>query len=195
MEILKDDTTNLWNTCPNSFRINASNPCGELVTADNTSCNLASLNLCKFYNSNTFDIAAFKHAVRLWTIVLDISCDIGRYPSKQLTENTYKYRPLGLGYCNLGALLMRTGVAYDSHEGRNIAISITSLMTAESYKTSAELATKLGAFSAYSKNKTEMDNVIQAHYNEAKSIYTSYTDQSINKTFVDVWNEAKKNEK
>ncbi|MCS7123309.1 MAG: adenosylcobalamin-dependent ribonucleoside-diphosphate reductase, partial [Candidatus Aenigmarchaeota archaeon] len=160
-----DNTINEWNTVPLTGRINATNPCSEFIFIDNTACNLASLNLVKFYDvqSKTFDVKALQHVVRLWTIVLDISIDAASYPSKEIAENSYKTRPLGLGYTNLGALLMIMNYPYDSEEGRNIAGAITALITAYSYITSAEIASFKGPFPEFEKNKEYMLKVIRNH--------------------------------
>ena len=117
-----DDTINEWHTCPQSGRINASNPCSEYMFLDNTACNLASINLMKLFNEKTreFDIEGFKHACRLWTVVLEISVLMAAYPSKEIAELSYRYRTLGLGYANIGTMLMVSGIAYDSDAGRAI---------------------------------------------------------------------------
>lgn len=159
-----DTTINDWHTVPNGGRINASNPCSEFMFLDNTACNLASLNLVKFENQDeSFNFEHFKHAVRLWTIVLEISVLMAQYPSEKIARNSYDYRPLGLGYANLGALLMRKGMAYDSEEGRDYAAALTALMTAESYKASAEMAQALGPFTKFEENHDSMLRVIRNH--------------------------------
>jgi len=160
-----DSTINEWHTCPESGRINASNPCSEYMFLDNTACNLASLNLLKFYDSKnkTFDIEKFQHAVRLWTIVLEISVLMSHLPTDEVALNTYKFRTLGLGYGNLGALLMQMGIPYESDEGYAITGAITAVMGGESYATSAELASILGTFEEYQKNKDHMLRVIRNH--------------------------------
>src|SRR6056300_718142 len=146
-----DDTINQWHTCPKDGRINASNPCSEYMFLDNTACNLASINLVKFYDENTktFDIEKYKHAIRLLTIVLEISVLMAQFPSKEIAELSYKFRTLGLGYANIGSLLMRMGLPYDSKEGRNICGALTSIMTGESYATSSEMASILGTFNGF----------------------------------------------
>ncbi len=117
-----DSTINAWHTCPSGGRINASNPCSEYMFLDNTACNLASLNVLKFYDAGTrtFDVASFEHGVDLWTMVLEISVLMAAFPSKEIAELSYKFRTLGLGYANLGAMLMQAGIAYDSEEARGI---------------------------------------------------------------------------
>ncbi|MCV9385308.1 vitamin B12-dependent ribonucleotide reductase [Reichenbachiella ulvae] len=160
-----DTTINEWHTCPADGSIRGSNPCSEYMFLDNTACNLASFNLYKFFNEekNEFDIASFQHASRLWTIVLEISVLMAQFPSKAVAQRSYDYRTLGLGYANLGALLMVQGIAYDSPEARALAASITSIMTGTSYKTSAEMASVLGAFPRYEPNKDSMLRVIRNH--------------------------------
>ncbi len=160
-----DTTINDWHTCPEDGRINASNPCSEYMFLDNTACNLASINLLKFYDSEhgTFEVERFKHAVRLWTIVLEISVLMAQFPSKEIAELSYRFRTLGLGYANLGAMLMRMGIPYDSIQGRAICGAITALLTGESYATSGEMAEKLGTFTGYEKNKDHMLRVIRNH--------------------------------
>lgn len=160
-----DDTINEWHTCPGDGRINASNPCSEYMFLDDTACNLASLNLVKFYDSGTkmFDVEKFKHAVRLWTTVLEISVLMAQFPSKEIAERSYLYRTLGLGYANIGALLMRMGLPYDDPKGRGFASAITAIMGGQSYTTSAELARAQGPFSRYEDNKEDMLRVIRNH--------------------------------
>lgn len=160
-----DTTVNDWHTCPADGRINASNPCSEYMFLDNTACNLASLNLLTFYNENTrtFDVAKYKHAARLWTIVLEISVLMAQFPSAEIAKLSYVFRTLGLGYANLGAMLMRMGIPYDSALGRNIAGALTAILTGESYATSAEMARNLGTFSGYARNRDSMLRVIRNH--------------------------------
>ncbi len=160
-----DTTINDWHTCPADGRINASNPCSEYMFLDNTACNLASLNLLKFYDNEngTFEVENFQHAVRLWTIVLEISVLMAQFPSKEIAELSYKYRTLGLGYANLGAMLMRMGIPYDSVKGRAICGAITAILTGESYATSAEMSRSLGAFPGYMKNRDSMLRVMRNH--------------------------------
>lgn len=160
-----DTTINDWNTCPRSGRINASNPCSEYMFLDDTACNLASVNLAKLFdiNEKIFDVTGFRHTVRIWTMVLEVSVLMAQFPSKEIAENSYKFRTLGLGYANIGSLLMTNGMAYDSDEARAFAASVTSLMTAESYATSAEMASFLGTFQEYELNADEMIRVIKNH--------------------------------
>ena len=160
-----DDTINEWHTCPQSGRINASNPCSEYMFIDNTACNLASINLMKFFDneSRKFDIDGFKHACKLWTMVLEISVLMAAYPSKEIAKLSYEYRTLGLGYANIGTMLMVAGIPYDSDTGRAICGAITSLMTGESYATSAELAREHGPFTGFHKNRKDMLRVMRNH--------------------------------
>ena len=160
-----DSTINEWHTSPAGGRIRASNPCSEYMFLDDTACNLASVNLVKFYNDETgiFDIEAYKHAIRLWTIVLEISVAMAHFPSAEIAQGSYDYRTLGLGYANLGSLLMRQGIAYDSDEGRAIAGAMTSLLTGLSYATSAEIAGVTGPFPKYFENRDAMLRVIRNH--------------------------------
>jgi len=160
-----DTTINEWNTCPETGRINATNPCSEFNFLDNTACNLASLNLIKFYDEEkgVFNIDAFRHAVRLWTIVLEITVAMAQYPSPEIAEMSYRTRSLGLGYANLGALLMRMGLPYDSDEGRAMAAAITALMTAEVYAASAEIAAVKGPFPEFEKNRKHVLRVLNNH--------------------------------
>lgn len=163
------DTINAWNTCPNDGSITASNPCSEYMFLDNTACNLASLNLIKFLNPDgTFDHASFEHASRLWTIVLEISVLMAQFPSKEVAQRSYEYRTLGLGYANLGGLLMSSGIAYDSTAGRAASGAITALLTATAYNTSAEMAELFGAFPRYQANAEPMMRVIKNHRRAAE---------------------------
>lgn len=160
-----DTTINEWHTCPEGGRINASNPCSEYMFLDNTACNLASLNLARFFNEETlkFDVPALEHACRLWTIVLEISVLMAQFPSKEVAQLSYDYRTLGLGYANLGSVLMVSGIAYDSDKARNIAAAITAILTGTSYKTSAEMAAVAGPFSKFAENREHMLRVIRNH--------------------------------
>lgn len=160
-----DTTINEWHTCPNSGRIRASNPCSEYMFLDDTACNLASLNLVRFYDDETgeFDIEGYRHAIRLWTIVLEISVLMAQFPSKRIAELSYEFRTLGLGYANMGALLMRMAIPYDSDRGRAIIGALTAILGGESYATSAEMARELGPFPGYKKNADEMLRVIRNH--------------------------------
>ena len=160
-----DTTINEWHTSPEGGRINASNPCSEYMFLDNTACNLASLNLIRFVDVDTgeFHIDEFRHAVRLWTVVLEISVLMAQFPSEEIARLSYDYRTLGLGYANIGTVLMILGMPYDSDEARAYTGAVTALMTGESYAASAELAAVLGPFPEYAKNAPHMLRVIRNH--------------------------------
>jgi ribonucleoside-diphosphate reductase alpha chain len=160
-----DSTINEWHTCPEGGRINASNPCSEYMFLDNTACNLASVNLAHFFDKQTrvFDVTAFEHTCRIWTIVLEISVLMAQFPSKEVAQLSYDYRTLGLGYANLGSALMVNGIPYDSKKARAIAASITAIMTGTAYATSAEMARELGTFSCFEENKQHMLRVMRNH--------------------------------
>lgn len=160
-----DTTINEWHTCPEGGPIRASNPCSEYMFLDNTACNLASLNLRRFFNEDTcaFDVEGFEYMVRLWTVVLEISVLMAQFPSKEVAQLSFDYRTLGLGFANLGSLLMVSGIAYDSEEGRAIAGAITAIMNGVAYKTSAEMAASLGTFAKYEENKHHMLRVMRNH--------------------------------
>lgn len=176
-----DTTINEWHTCPTDGPIRASNPCSEYMFLDDTACNLASLNLVKFLNqkSSEFDDLAFRHSTRLWTIVLEISVTMAQFPSREIALLSYEFRTLGLGYANLGSMLMRMGISYDSDKGRNIAGAITAIMHMNSAATSAEMAQELGAFAGYQKNREHMLRVFRNHrraaYNAPDSEYEGLT--------------------
>ena len=171
-----DTTINEWHTCPQSGRINASNPCSEYMFLDNTACNLASLNLRKFYDDDKliFNVNAFEHACRLWTVVLEISVLMAQFPSEEVARLSYEFRTLGLGYANLGSVLMVSGIPYDSDKARAIAGSISAIMTGISYKTSAEMAEVLGTFSGFEKNKEDMMRVMRNHRYAAYNAEDNY---------------------
>lgn len=160
-----DTTINEWHTCPEGGQINASNPCSEYMFLDNTACNLASLNLRKYYNEETkeLDVEAIKYASRLWTVVLEISVLMAQFPSKEVAELSYQYRTLGLGYANIGSVFMVSGIAYDSPEASAICGAVTAILTGTSYATSAEMASFLGTFEQYDKNKEHMLRVMNNH--------------------------------
>ena len=160
-----DTTINEWHTCPKGGRINASNPCSEYMFLDNTACNLASINLRKFHTeeNNVFDVEGFEYTTRLWTTVLEISVLMAQFPSKEVAQLSYDYRTLGLGFANLGSMLMVSGIPYDSEEARGIAGAISAIMTGVAYKTSAEMAGFLGAFDKYEENKEDMLRVMRNH--------------------------------
>jgi ribonucleoside-diphosphate reductase alpha chain len=171
-----DTIINEWNTCATDGRINASNPCSEYMFLDDTACNLASLNLMKFFDirTGTFDVQRFKHATRIWTVVLDISVLMAQFPSKEIAARSFEYRTLGLGYANLGTLFMVTGIPYDSPEALSICSSITALMTGSAYAVSAEMAKELGAFPGFARNREAMLRVIRNH---RRAAYNSPVDE------------------
>ena len=160
-----DSTINEWHTSPAGGRINGSNPCSEYMFLDDTACNLASLNLASFYDTTTkeFDIEGYEHGIRLWTIVLEISVLMAQFPSEAIARRSYDYRTLGLGYANLGALLMQKGVPYDSPEALAMSGTLTAIMTGCSYATSAEMASEIGPFPRYEENAENMMRVMRNH--------------------------------
>ena len=176
-----DTTINDWHTCPESGRVNASNPCSEYMFLDDTACNLASLNLLTFRDPKTgeFDIVAYEHAVRLWTVVLEISVLMAQFPSKEIAQLSYEYRTLGLGYANVGGLLMSSGFSYDSDEGRAICGALSAIMTGVCYATSAEMAKEHGAFPGHKPNKDHMLRVIRNHRRAAHALSDGYEKLSI----------------
>jgi ribonucleoside-diphosphate reductase alpha chain len=161
------DTVNAWHTCPADGAIRGSNPCSEYMFLDDTACNLASMNLLTFYADGKFDAEAYMHATRLWTVTLEISVMMAQFPSREIAQRSYEFRTLGLGYANIGGLLMNMGLGYDSPEGRAMCGALTALMTGVSYTTSAEMAAELGAFPGYEKNAAHMLRVIRNHRSAA----------------------------
>jgi ribonucleoside-diphosphate reductase alpha chain len=157
------DTINAWHTCPNSGPIRASNPCSEYMFLDNTACNLASINLVTFLKDGVFDCAGFEHVAGLLTVVLEISVSMASFPSPAIARGSYDFRTLGLGHANIGGMLMRLGIPYDSDQGRGIMRAITALMTGASYATSARMAASLGPFKGYAKDRENMLRVIRNH--------------------------------
>lgn len=183
-----DSTINKWNTCKSSGRIHASNPCSEYMFLDDTACNLASLNLNRFFDeSNQMDTAAFNHATRLWTIVLDISVLMGQFPSKEVAEQTWRFRTLGLGYTGLGSLLMSMGLAYDSDESRHLAAAITAMMTGQAYLTSIEMAKSLGTFDAFEQNKSSMLEVMVMHRDALDIAIPTMSNIKLLEMAADIW--------
>lgn len=184
-----DTTINEWHTCPESGRINASNPCSEYMFLDDTACNLASLNLMNFMKEDAnLDIPAFEHAVRLWTVVLEISVLMAQFPSAEIAQRSYEFRTLGLGFANIGGYLMAGGHSYDSEEGRAICGGISSLMTGVSYATSAEMAEQLGAFPRHGENADSMLKVIRNHRRAAMSEDKGYEGLSVHPVPLDAKN-------
>ncbi len=175
-----DTTINEWHTCPNSGRINASNPCSEYMFLDDTACNLASLNLIMFDQGGKFDVPGFEHAVRLWTVTLEISVLMAQFPSKEIAQLSYEFRTLGLGYANIGGYLMNNGLSYDSVGGRAICGAITALMTGTCYATSAEMASELGTFPGYEENADPMLRVIRNHRRAAHGETKGYEGLEVN---------------
>src|SRR6185312_6143788 len=169
-------TVNDWHTCPASGPIRGSNPCSEYMFLDDTACNLASLNLLAFRNEQTrqFDVAGYEHTVRLWTMVLEISVLMAQFPSKEIAQLSYEYRTLGLGYANIGGLLMSSGIGYDSDAARAIGGALTAIMTGVSYATSAEMAKELGPFPGFKKNREHMLRVMRNHRRAAHGENTGY---------------------
>jgi ribonucleoside-diphosphate reductase alpha chain len=169
-------TVNDWHTCTASGEIRASNPCSEYMFLDDTACNLASLNLLTFRDEKTgkFQVESYEHAVRLWTVVLEISVMMAQFPSRQIAERSFEFRTLGLGYANIGGLLMTSGIPYDSDAGRAIGGALTAIMTGVSYATSAEMAEKLGPFPGYKKNREHMLRVMRNHHRAAYGERSGY---------------------
>ncbi len=175
-----DTTINDWHTCPAAGRINASNPCSEYMFLDDTACNLASLNLMEFRRPDgRFDIESFSHACRLWTLVLEISVLMAQFPSREIARLSYEYRTLGLGFANIGGLLMAAGLPYDSEAGRSLTGAITALMTGVSYATSAEMAGELGPFPGFVPNRDPMLRVIRNHRRAAHGAAMGYEGLSV----------------
>ena len=161
------DTVNDWHTCPEDGEIRGSNPCSEYMFLDDTACNLASMNLLTFYKDGQFQVEDYMHAARLWTVTLEISVLMAQFPSIEIAERSYEFRTLGLGYANIGGLLMNMGLGYDSDEGRALTGALTAIMTGVAYATSAEMAGELGAFKGYKRNARHMLRVIRNHRNAA----------------------------
>ncbi|CUJ95810.1 Vitamin B12-dependent ribonucleotide reductase [Shimia thalassica] len=168
------DTVNAWHTCPEDGEIRGSNPCSEYMFLDDTACNLASMNLLTFYKDGEFQAEDYMHATRLWTITLEISVTMAQFPSKEIAQLSYDFRTLGLGYANIGGLLMNMGHSYDSDEGRALAGALTAMMTGVAYATSAEMAGELGAFSGYQRNADHMLRVIRNHRRAAYGETSGY---------------------
>ncbi len=186
-----DTIINDWHTCPNSGRINASNPCSEYMHLDDSACNLASINLLKFLREDdTFDIEKFKHCVDVLITAQDILVDNASYPTEKIGINARAYRQLGLGYANVGALLMSLGLPYDSDEGRTVAAAIMSLLCGEAYLQSARIAEKLSPFAGYAKNRKEMLGVIKKHTQAADALPKTVVLETLNDSARAAWHEA-----
>ena len=173
------DTINKWHTCKATGPINASNPCSEYLFLDDSACNLASLNLLKFVKDNQLELVKFRSAIRTFIVAMDIIVDLSSYPTEKIAKNSHDYRPLGLGYANLGGLLMQTGIPYDSTQARHYAGAITSLLSAEAYQTSLELAFSKGTFEGYKKNSESMSEVLNMHYSASKDLQKEITQESL----------------
>jgi ribonucleoside-diphosphate reductase alpha chain len=187
-------TVNAWHTCPNSGPIRASNPCSEFMFLDDSACNLASLNLTKFVDDKAqFDSDAFRAAVSILTIAQEIIVDSASYPTEEITRTSYDYRPLGLGYANLGTLLMGEGLPYDSDEGRALAAVVTAIMTGQAYATSAEMARVVGPFKGYGRNHEPMLAVMRRHRDELSRINPDHVPRGLLRTARKVWDEAIEN--
>jgi ribonucleoside-diphosphate reductase alpha chain len=180
-------TINDWHTCPESGPIRASNPCSEYMFLDDTACNLASLNLLQFRDSasKTFDVKGYEHAIRLWTLTLEISVAMAQFPSREIARLSYDYRTLGLGYANIGGLLMSSGIPYDSDHGRAICAALSSILTGRAYATSAEIAAKSGAFPGHKANAQAMLRVIRNHKRAADGEAAGYETLSVAPTPLD----------
>jgi ribonucleoside-diphosphate reductase alpha chain len=186
-----DSTINKWHTCPNSGRINASNPCSEYMFLDDTACNLASVNLTKFLREDgSFDVEGYRHACRVFFVAQEILVDLSSYPTASIAKNSHDYRPLGLGYANLGSLLMSLGVPYDSREGRAIAAALTAIMCGHAYKASAEMAGTKGPFPGFAKNREPMLRVMRMHRDAAYAIDRDACPVDLYRAACDDWDAA-----
>jgi len=186
-----DTTVNRWHTCKNTARINASNPCSEYMFLDDTACNLASLNLMKYVNSSgTFDVEAFKHAVDVTITAQEILVDFASYPTPKIAENSHNFRPLGLGYANLGALLMSMALPYDSDEGRDVAGAVTAMMCGEAYAQSARVAERMGPFPGYAVNREPMLDVIRMHRESVRGIKSDNVKPQLMMAAQQSWDDA-----
>ncbi len=186
-----DTTINRWHTCPNSGRINASNPCSEYMFLDDTACNLASINLVKFVDENgKFDIEGFRHTIRVFTTAMDIIVDLASYPTKTIATNSHTYRTLGLGFANLGTTVMLLGYPYDSEESRAFASAVAAVITGHCYRTSSEIASVLGPFAAFEVNREPMLNVMRMHRDSLYKVDSRYADGQLLKAAMDDWNEC-----
>ena len=185
------DTINRWHTCPNKGPINASNPCSEYMFLDDSACNLASVNLIKFLNEDgTFDVDSYRHTCEILFIAQEILVDLSSYPTERIAQNSHDYRPLGLGYANLGTLLMVQGIPYDSHEARAQAGAITAVMTGHAYAVSAEIARVKGAFNGFSMNREPMINVMQMHRNAVDDIDENFCPDYLHAAARQSWDRA-----
>ena len=179
------DTVNAWHTCPADGAIRGSNPCSEYMFLDDTACNLASMNLLTFYENGEFQSDDYVHATRLWTVTLEISVLMAQFPSKEIAQRSYDFRTLGLGYANIGGLLMNMGFSYDSDEGRALCGALTAIMTGVAYSTSAEMAGELGPFPGYKKNAESMLRVMRNHRRAVYGETDSYENLAIKPVTLD----------
>src|SRR5712672_587827 len=188
-----DTTVNRWHTCKNTGRINASNPCSEYMFLDDTACNLASLNLMKYLEPNgQFDVEGFRHAVDVTITAQEILVDNASYPTAKIADNSHAFRPLGLGYANLGALLMSMALPYDSDEGRDVAGAITALMCGEAYAQSARIAERMGPFASYEVNRDPMLDVIRMHRDAIRGIKPEHVQTELFMAAQHSWDDALK---
>ncbi len=186
-----DTTINSWHTCPNTARINASNPCSEYMFLDDSACNLSSLNLTKFLNDDgTFDVEGYRHAADLFFIAQEILVDLSSYPTERIAKNSHDYRPLGLGYANLGTLLMVLGIPYDSEQGRAVAGAMTAILCGRAYRTSALLAQTKGPFAGYAPNREPMLRVMRRHQEAAYDINRDECPEPMWRAAIEDWNDA-----
>ena len=186
-----DSTINRWHTCPNTSRINASNPCSEYMFLDDSACNLASVNLTKFLRDDgTFDTDGYRHACRMFFVAQEILVDLSSYPTKGIAKNSHDYRPLGLGYANLGSMLMQIGVPYDSEKGRALAAALTAIMCGAAYRASAEMAASKGPFAGYHKNREPMLRVMNMHRDAAYAIDRDQCPADLYKAACEDWDAA-----
>ena len=186
-----DSTINRWHTCPNSGKINASNPCSEYMFLDDTACNLSSLNLTKFLGEDgSFDIAGYRHAIEIFFLAQEILVDLSSYPTQRIAQNSHDYRPLGLGYANLGTLLMLQGIPYDSEKGRAMAAALTAILCGHAYVTSSRIASSKGSFDGFAKNREPMLRVMRLHQDAAYAINRDACPDTLWRAACEDWDEA-----
>jgi ribonucleoside-diphosphate reductase alpha chain len=186
-----DSTINRWHTCPNSGKINASNPCSEYMFLDDTACNLSSLNLTKFLRQDgSFDIAGYRHAIEIFFVAQEILVDFSSYPTQGIAKNSHDYRPLGLGYANLGTLLMLQGIPYDSDKGRSIAGALTAILCGHAYATSAKMAANKGAFPGFAANREPMLRVMRLHQDAAYAINRDECPEALWRAACEDWDDV-----
>jgi ribonucleoside-diphosphate reductase alpha chain len=186
-----DDTIQRWHTCKTTDRINATNPCSEFVFLDNTSCNLASVNLMKFMRADgTFDVDGYRHAIRVFFLAQEILVGLASYPTETIAKRSYEFRPLGLGYANLGTLLMMQGLPYDSEGARATAACLTAVLTGEAYALSAEMAASKGAFEGFAVNRESMLDVIRLHRDAARNVDASLAPRDLRAAAIECWDRA-----